>query len=242
MLRVPPNLLRTSKDSLRITSANLAPVQLLPNKHYNEGSDSDSDEPSHIDWNARFTAISRTYVYRIIADKMPSYESDDSDSDDDSNHSNIEEYGLPFETGKSWRIRCRHEMDKGAMEQAAAKLVGTHDYSSFRGKGCYRSSAVTTIESIAIHSAPLLSSFMARDFGDMCNNNNSQLITVTIKGNAFLYRQVRNIVGCLAEVGIGSIPAKKVESILNAKDRRSAPRMAPAHGLYLAHVEHLPSW
>lgn len=137
MLQVPPNLLRTSRDSLRITSANLAPTELLPNKHYNEGFDSDSetDEPSHIDWNARFTAISRTYVYRIIADKIPSYEKGNDDSE--SNHSNIEEYGFPFETGKSWRIRCRHEMDKGAMEQAAAKLVGTHDYSSFRGKAAF---------------------------------------------------------------------------------------------------------
>eukprot|EP00558_Chaetoceros_sp_UNC1202_P008721 CAMPEP_0197248008 /NCGR_PEP_ID=MMETSP1429-20130617/32619_1 /TAXON_ID=49237 /ORGANISM="Chaetoceros sp., Strain UNC1202" /LENGTH=77 /DNA_ID=CAMNT_0042709073 /DNA_START=12 /DNA_END=242 /DNA_ORIENTATION=+ len=61
------------------------------------------------------------------------------------------------------------------------------------------------------------------------NDHNAQLITVSIKGNAFLYRQVRNMVGCLASVGQGKTPASQVQAILNERDRSKAPSMAPAH-------------
>ena len=129
------------------------------------------------------------------------------------------------------------------MTEAANKLTGTHDFTSFRGKGCYRSNPVTSIESIGIQATPFLSSFaFLRNEHDHNNhnnsNNNAEIITVAIKGNAFLYRQVRNLVGCLAHVGQGKTKPGEVESILLARDRSKAPQMAPAHGLYLVDVEH----
>ena len=86
----------------------------------------------------------------------------------------------------------------------------------------------------------MLSTFgiQAQDFGSRNINNNAEIITIAVKGAAFLYRQVRNIVGCLASVGEGKIRPTEVKTILEAKDRRKAPMMAPAHGLYLTDVEH----
>ena len=69
-------------------------------------------------------------------------------------------------------------------------------------------------------------------------NLNAKVITVIIQGDAFLYRQVRNIVGCLVDVGKKRFSLNDVEEILLARDRRKAGVMAPAHGLYLANVEH----
>jgi len=171
----------------------------------------------------------------------------------------MEEYGYPFEAGTSWRIRSKRSIDIKNMEQAAAILVGTHDFSSFRGRGCYRLNPITCIEDIRIKSAPLLPAFTLHDLGlglglgfglnmnkqqqqqtQTQQDNNAQLVTIAIKGNAFLYRQVRNIVGCLAEVGIGKLRPETVKDILDAKDRKQAPQMAPAHGLFLARVEHFP--
>ena len=244
--KFPQNLLRCADNDIRIISCRPAPSELLPNKHYEIG----GSQPSHISWNARFTATNRTYIYRILVHRIPRvYNADgkDSDEDGDNNHFRGEDYGVPFEAGRAWRIRCKNRMDLDAMKGAASLLTGTHDFSSFRGKGCYRSNPVTTIERITVQATPLLSTFVNANAwddeqGDEDENddgdNNAQIITVTIKGNAFLYRQVRNLVGTLKSVGEGKLDVGDVESILMARDRSQAPQMAPAHGLYLANVEH----
>ena len=227
---LPVSLMRAPENDVRIISCKPAPLELLPNKHFNERNVSgSSSEPSHISWNARFTATNRTYVYRILAHQIPR------DLHNEDNVFQTEEYGFPFEAGRSWRIHSRRSFDIRAMNEAARILTGTHDFTSFRGKGCYRSNPVTSIESILINAAPLLSSLtsLTTDY-----DNNAQIITIAVKGNAFLYRQVRNIVGCLAQVGQRKIHPNEVGSILQARDRRKAPQMAPAHGLYLADVEH----
>jgi tRNA pseudouridine38-40 synthase len=66
-----------------------------------------------------------------------------------------------------------------------------------------------------------------------------ELVTMVFRGNAFLYRQVRNMVGCLVTIGQGRLPASEVPAILAAQDRSLAPHLvAPSHGLYLANVKH----
>lgn len=228
--RFPRHLTRLPENDVRITSCRFAPEKLLPNKLFLEGAV--DDQPSHIAWNARFTATSRTYVYRILCHKKPDYE--------DEKSSLVEEYGYPFEANRSWRIHCRQALDMEAMKTAAQYLTGTHDFSSFRGKGCYRSSPFVTIEDISIRSTPILDNWVIREglSSEMEESNNAQLLTISVKGNAFLYRQVRNIVGCLVTVGQQKISPAKVIDILEGKDRKLAPVMAPAHGLYLVHVEH----
>jgi tRNA pseudouridine38-40 synthase len=64
------------------------------------------------------------------------------------------------------------------------------------------------------------------------------LVTIQIVGDAFLYRQVRNMVGCLVQVGQGKLQATQVQDLLESKNRSEAPTMAPAHGLFLVDVRH----
>jgi len=229
---MPPSLMRFPENDIRITSCVPAPLELLPNKHYIQGEGSESSQPPSISWNARFTATSRTYLYRILAHRLPQKHEIDINP--------VEEYGFPFEAGRSWRIHCAESLDLKAMKAAAEILTGTHDFTSFRGKGCYRSTPITTVASIAIQSVPLVSTFALHDSTSwgVDHDNNAQMVTVAVTGNAFLYRQVRNLVGCLASVGQRKVQPCEVETILQAKDRRRAPEMAPSRGLYLANVEH----
>lgn len=231
---ISPNILRRSDNDVRITSCRPAPVELIPNKLFAEGMGNGNDQPPYISWNARFTATSRTYIYRILCHRLPKR--------NENMNGFVEDYGYPFEAGRSWRIHCREPLELDAMRKAGTILTGTHDFTSFRGKGCYRSTPITTIDDIRIYSSPLLyDDFSVTNHpprGHFHNGNNSQLVSVVVKGNAFLYRQVRNIVGCFVEVGKHKILPSQVEEILLARNRGIAPPMAPPQGLYLANVEH----
>jgi len=224
-----------SGNEIRITTCKLAPKEMMKNKHYNHDSD---EQPSHISWNARFSATSRIYVYRILTNYLP--------GEDET----LEEgYGIPFEDNWSWKIHTSKDgLNLYRMREAASVLVGKHDFSSFRGKNCSRSSPVVTVEDIKITSVPLLSNFIGMTSFDQTLNDgtcssqsycSANLVTIMIRGDAFLYRQVRNLVGCLVEVGKEDISPKYVRDvILPARDRSKAGTMAPAHGLYLANVSH----
>jgi len=63
-------------------------------------------------------------------------------------------------------------------------------------------------------------------------------IYVDVEGDSFLYNMVRNIVGTLVEVGVGRWKPKKINEILEAKDRTAAGPIAPAGGLCLMHIEY----
>jgi tRNA pseudouridine38-40 synthase len=60
-----------------------------------------------------------------------------------------------------------------------------------------------------------------------------ELVTVTIHARSYLYHMVRNLVGTLYSAGSGHLSSSDVHAILEAKNRCKAPKMAPAHGLYL---------
>jgi tRNA pseudouridine(38-40) synthase len=239
-VQTPPLL---TGNEIRILSCKHSPLELMENKHYNPDIKT-QNQPSHISWNARFSAFSRTYFYRILVHSVPQI---NSNGDDLIDVDIMEEFGVPFEDKRSWRVvHTQGSTDTSSkkncilnianMREASNILTGTNDYSSFRGPNCSRSNPIVTIEKIEIHSTPVVPTMI----GLFSNSDytNANIVTVVIKGNAFLYRQVRNIVGCLVEVGKNRINPNDVEEILHAKDRRKAPAMAPAHGLYLANVEH----
>jgi tRNA pseudouridine(38-40) synthase len=207
---------------------------------------SDATAPYYVDeWNARFTAIQRRYVYRILT--------------------GCKAEGLntifPFEWDRAWFIpsssssgnnNCRRELDTSLMQEAANYLIGTHDFTSFRGKNCQRASPITTISELAIHedknyyysaylgcsSSPLREDPQQQQQQQQKTNNQVRLITISVVGTSFLYRQVRNIVGCLVYVGQGRVSPMEVQRMLYAKDRKAAPPTAPAHALFLVDVEH----
>ena len=186
----------------------------------------------YVDWNARFSATERTYVYRVIQVRGDS------------------PYGIPFESDVSWRVFTKDGMEIRAMKDAASAFVGTHDFTSFRGAGCQRLSPVVTLNAVQVDVQPYGMDPMWTCQGGMLGLGRSshsplseqsddiRLITIRVNGQSFLYRQVRNIVGCLVEVGQGRIDPQSIPTLLENCDRSRAPAMAPAQGLFLVDVQH----
>jgi tRNA pseudouridine38-40 synthase len=195
----------------------------------NPYAEQDPSQPLTVDWNARFSATERTYIYRVLyfAGKE-------------------EEWAVPFECDRSWRIRWDRPIDVPSMQLAASYLQGTHDFSTFRGAKCQRQSPIVTMKTIKIHAQPYGPALVwGGDDGGLLgmgsgddSSSSPMLVTIQIVGDAFLYRQVRNMVGCLVQVGQGKLQATQVQDLLESKRRSEAPTMAPAHGLFLVDVQH----
>lgn len=115
---------------------------------------------------------------------------------------------------------CYFKLDVDKMRQAAAYLVGEHDFKSFCTARSQAEETVRTIYSLDLQ----------KD-GDM--------LTLRISGSGFLYNMVRIIVGTLLEVGQGKREPESMREILAARDRAAAGPTAPAHGLTLVRYEFL---
>ncbi len=103
------------------------------------------------------------------------------------------------------------------MNDAASCLLGEHDFSAFRAQGCQSKTPIKTISYIHV-----------KRFGEM--------IELKVRANAFLYHQVRNIVGSLYDVGCGKLSKTEFSDIFYKKDRSIAGVTAPACGLYFNKV------
>jgi len=114
-------------------------------------------------------------------------------------------------------------LDIEPMREAAAQLLGEHDFSAFRAAECQAKSPVRTLHAIDIER-----------YGER--------IEFSLRANAWLQHMVRNIVGTLVYVGAGKQPAAWAKGLLDARDRtRAAPTFA-AEGLYLEAVEYEAKW
>ncbi len=114
--------------------------------------------------------------------------------------------------------QVRQPLDVDAMRKAAAQIVGTHDFACFQtAGGTPRETTVRTVWALDIR-------------------QDGEYITVSIKGNGFLYNMVRIIVGTLVEVGLGKKDASELSDIIASKDRGRAGHTAPPQGLYLKEV------
>ena len=116
---------------------------------------------------------------------------------------------------------CYYPMDIERMNQAAAYLVGEHDFKSFCSIRTQVEDTVRRIYSITI------------------KNNEDDRIDIRISGNGFLYNMVRIISGTLIKVGLGVYPPEHVKQILEACDRSQAGETVPAKGLFLKKIEYL---
>lgn len=114
---------------------------------------------------------------------------------------------------------CYFKLDVDRMRQAAAFLVGEHDFKSFCTVRTQAEDTVRTIYSLDLQ----------KD-GDM--------IVLRISGSGFLYNMVRIIAGTLVKVGMGVYPPEYVEEILEARDRAAAGPTIPARGLTLVGLEY----
>lgn len=110
-------------------------------------------------------------------------------------------------------------LDVKKMREAAAWLVGEHDFKSFCSAKTEKESTVRTIYSIQVEKT-------------------GKRLVLTVTGNGFLYNMVRIIAGTLIEAGKGNIEPKTLHAILEAKNRSSAGPTAPAKGLRLVKIEY----
>lgn len=130
-----------------------------------------------------------------------------------------------FTAGTVWHIA--KPLNVEAMHHAGQVLVGTHDFTTFRASECQSSSPIKTIDSLVIKRAePNL---------DLPPPLASE-IHMHIGAKSFLHHQVRNIIGTLQLVGLGSWTVDHVQRALEAKHRSAGGKTAPPYGLYLTHV------
>lgn len=149
------------------------------------------------EFHARFSATRRSYLYRILDRRPPP----------------------AIEAGRVWHVSRR--LDADAMHDAAQRLIGHHDFTSFRAKDCQADSPMRTLDRLDV-----------RRVGDE--------VHITTEARSFLYHQVRNFTGTLKLVGDGKWSAEDVETALAACDRAAAGETAPAEGLYLMAVGYEP--
>jgi len=123
-----------------------------------------------------------------------------------------------------WHVKPK--LDLRSMRKATKNLVGKHDFSSFCAAGGDDKDFVRIIHSFGIRHSAL----------GIWDNQKVKIIRIKVKGNGFLYKMVRNMVGTLVDVGLGKIGPSDVKRILLAKDRKLAGRTAPPQGLCLIKV------
>ena len=129
-----------------------------------------------------------------------------------------------------------HELDVGRMREAAAALVGRHDFESFAAAGHGRQNTVRTIHACEVSeiasdpSSPLPIAH--------CPSPADQRIRIDVSGDGFLYNMVRIIAGTLVEVGRGKIEPGAIPDILDARDRRRAGQTLPPEGLRLEWIRY----
>lgn len=147
------------------------------------------------DFHARFSAIWRRYRYRILNRRSPA----------------------ALDRGQVWHVPV--PLDADAMADAAAVLVGRHDFNSFRSVNCQAASSLKTLDMLTV-------------------TRNGEEIAIDVGARSFLHNQVRILVGTLQLVGRGQWTRRDVEEALAARDRTRAGPTAPPVGLCLMEVRY----
>lgn len=151
-------------------------------------------------FSARFDAQWREYHYHVCLDEVPPL----------------------FMRDFSWYVHGQLDID--AMREAAAYLVGEHDFKSF----CMAASAVGKPTCRNVHEISLSREMIMGE----------GILTIKVVGNAFLHSMVRTIVGTLVMVGRGQRKPEWVREVLEARNRTAAGENAPAAGLVFWRVQY----
>ena len=147
------------------------------------------------DFHARFSCVARHYEYRIVNRRAP----------------------LALDNGLAWRVAAT--LDTDTMQTVAQRLVGAHDFTTFRSAHCQAKSPLRTLDRLD----------MVRD-GDR--------ITISASARSFLHHQVRSMVGCLSLVGLGKWSANDLQAALDARSRTALGLNAPPDGLYFMRADY----
>lgn len=127
-----------------------------------------------------------------------------------------------------------YPLDVEKMIVAATKFAGTHNFESFRAAACQSNQPIRHVSHCRLF-------------------RHGHYLVLDIQANGFLHHMVRNIMGCLLEVGQNKYPIAHIDTLFAAQDRTAAGITAPAHGLYfvnayypeqfnLPEVAHGPLW
>jgi tRNA pseudouridine38-40 synthase len=147
------------------------------------------------DFNARTSAVKRHYLYRILNRRAD----------------------LTLDLGHAWRVP--RPLDAAAMQAAAQRLIGKHDFTTFRSTECQANSPLKTLDRLDVE----------RDGHE---------VKVLASARSFLHNQVRSMVGSLVMVGDGRWNADDLQRALDARDRTACGQVAPPDGLYLMRVDY----
>jgi tRNA pseudouridine38-40 synthase len=146
-------------------------------------------------FDARFSAIRRHYLFRIVNRRA----------------------NLALEQNRAWRIA--RPLDDTAMHAAAQKLVGRHDFTTFRAAECQAKSPIKTLDRLDVV-------------------RNGEEVRILAMARSFLHHQVRSMVGSLVHVGEGKWSGDDLAAALAACDRSACGQVAPPQGLYLVRVQY----
>jgi len=116
-------------------------------------------------------------------------------------------------------------LDEDAMRQAATRVIGEHDFTSFAAVDPERGTGEENVSNI-------------RQIFESAWERAGDELGYTVRGSGFLHHMVRNLVGTYVLVGKGTLRAEDVTRILEAKNRSASGATAPAAGLYLVSVEY----
>jgi len=144
---------------------------------------------------ARFSAIKRHYLYRITNTRA----------------------NLALDIDRTWRVPRR--LDTDAMHQAAQRLLGKHDFTTFRDTECQAKSPEKTLDQL-----------------DVVRRGDA--VSILTSARSFLHSQVRSMVGSLVWVGDGRWSADDLAAALAARNRAACGPVAPPQGLYLVRVDY----
>ncbi|AIL32889.1 tRNA pseudouridine(38-40) synthase TruA [Basilea psittacipulmonis] len=150
------------------------------------------------DFHARFDAVERSYLYYLRNEPVR----------------------MPVWRGiVGWEFR---PLDVHKIQEAMTRLVGEHDFSSFRASECQAKSPI-------------------KHMYEACVEQHGALFIFKFRANAFLHHMVRNLIGSLLYVGQGRKPVSWISDLLDQKNRSLAAPTFMADGLYLSDVRY-PDW
>ncbi|XP_072442577.1 tRNA pseudouridine synthase-like 1 isoform X2 [Chiloscyllium punctatum] len=167
-------------------------------------------------FSARFRALSRTYVYRLVTGCW--------------HHSQ-----LPvFERNLCWPV-SNTPLNTDIMKEAAQILLGTHDFSTFRSLNSetpFKSPLKTLLQ---VDVTPGFSISLQQNF-----HSHLKFWELTFRSRSFLYKQVRRMTGALVAVGQGRLMPQHIADLLEMRDSMAYPQniIAPPDGLFLKNVEY----
>lgn len=145
------------------------------------------------DFNARFSCIRRNYKYYVLNRSAPAV----------------------LDKKRVWWVP--RKLNMRAMRNAAEKLIGNHDFTSFRAAECQAKSPIKTL--------------------DLCKiTKHGDMIEFEFSARSFLHHQVRNMVGTLVEIGLGK--QYDIDEIFSVKNRSAAGPTAPASGLFFVSADY----